>query len=334
MDEADLARGEEPFASGAIEAALRMLEINSTPSDLREVVILSDGRDGYIRVADLVSDHVAPACQASATRCTAKGQAGETGKESQAAWESIPGMDNEGASKGCTKDVLSCAIPKVSGTLRSREDTVRDYLVALVHALRAGGVRLSAISIPGTDEVGKARLQALAIKTGGTFRTADATSQLKALSKALSLELASEIMITPDQGLRPDTRYALAASVLDLGLVANSYGFATGNRVLFLEGPLSKARSWLIGKIGHTWGPIVFWTALVLSVVFIALFLYGMGKVVKGMIMGAGKKAAGKVKGKMKPPATPKLPGGKPPAMKLPGVKLPGVKLPPMPQPK
>ncbi len=345
MDETDILRGEEFFAAGAIEAALRILEVNSSPSDLREVIVLSDGRDGYMRVADLMSDHVAPACRKQAKQCTQKGQATEQPKDELAAWESIPGMDHEGGSKGCTREVLACAIPKVADALRVREEAVRDYLVRMVYALRAAGVRVSSIAIPGSDEVGRARLQALALKTGGTFRAATATSQLKASSKALSLELASQIMVTPDESLDPEALYAIAATVSDLGLIANGYGFVTGKRVLFFAGPLGKARAWVIGKLGHTWGPIVFWVALVLAVLAAIFFVYMMGKMIVGMIKGAGKKAAGKVKGKFKPPAAPKLPGVKPPAVKPPAVpkvpgvkppavKLPGVKLPPIPKPK
>lgn len=301
----------EPFAAGAVEAAMRLLMAGSDPEADRLVLLLSDGRDGYLRVADLAGDRVSRsrACTEDAAACAAPpGGSRRT--------RTAPADDHEGGSPQCTRQTLECAIPRVANILRKREDVVREYLLALVPRLRAAEVRVHAIALPGTDEVGAARLQALALKTGGTYRAAGNVALIeKGAARALAEELASQVVVVPPSGLDPEQEYSVAVALGGEERIASApYRFRTGARVFFFERPIARARAWVLSKLGHTWGPPVFWTALVLGVLMALALVWTLGK----GIVGLGKWVA--KKGGAKAPKAPKPPGG----VKVPTLKRPG----------
>lgn len=301
----------EPFALGAIEAAARLLMIGVEPEAERLILLLSDGQDGYLRVADVASDQIrrSRACTDVATACASAGRGGRGRTPA-------PSEDHEGGSPECTRQVLECAIPRVSAALRRREDMVREYLLGLIPRLRAASIRIHAIALPGTEEVGAARLRALALKTGGTFRSAENLAILdKGAASSLAEEIASQVVVFPPVGLEPETEYSVAVAVGgEERLFSAPYRFRTGKRVLFFERPLGRARSWVLSKIGHTWGPPAFWTAVVLGALMALALVWTLGK----GVVGLGKRLVQKGRGAA--PKTPKPPSG----VKVPTLKRPG----------
>ncbi len=301
----------EPFAAGAVEAAARLLMAGSDPEAERLVLLLSDGRDGYLRVADLASERVSRgrACTEGAKSCAARA-AREAGRG-----RAPPGGDHEGGSPECTREVLECAIPRVATALRRREDVVREYLTLLVRRLRAAHVRVHAIALPGTDEVGTRRLQAISLKTGGTFRSAgDVALLAKDVPQALADEMKSQVVIIPPVGLDPEQEYSVAVTLAGQERVSSApYRFRTGPRVFFFERPLARARAFVISKLGHGLGPPVFWVGVVVGTLMVLAMAWTMGK----GIVGLGKRLV--KKGGVQVPKAPKPTGGKIPTLKRPG---------------
>lgn len=292
----------ENFAEGAFEAALRMLAANTRPGTVRDVVLVSDGRDGYLRYADAAWDGVASACMKSAPECRRKAT------EKDPSWEEA--FDHEGGSPRCSRAVVDCAVPQVNRVLRDREQVVRDHLVRLVGWARAADVRVLALGVPGADAVGAARLEALALATGGTWRAApDAAALAKASAGALAGEMASALVIRPGVGLEAGKAYQVAVRV-DGELRSLPYPFLAGAREWPFAGLAARGRTLAIAKLGHGWGPPAFWAAVVLGALAAIGMLWLLGKGIVALV----KKAAGKgpKPPKVAKPAIPKLkrPGG------------------------
>lgn len=279
----------EPFAGGAIEAAARLAAVGSEQSALRMVIVLSDGRDGYLRATDLASEKIA-----QNRECTQAAQACAQARAKAGLQRNATTLDHEGASPECTKQVLSCTLPKVAQAMRRREEVVADYLSGLVPRLRAMNIRVHAIALPGSDEVGKKRLAALALKTGGTYREAENAGVLeKGVALALAAELQSQVVVTGAESLDPEQEYtALVVLSGEERIVSPPYLFKTGKRVFFFEKPVEKARRWVISKLGHTLGPPVFWVGLVVGTAVALFFVYLSGKGFVGLVKGFGKRKA------------------------------------------
>jgi hypothetical protein len=281
----------ERYAAGAIEAALRLLITGSAPSALRSLVIFSDGRDGYLRVADAAGDRVAARCRDEARVCTAS----SSGKNS------LNGgfqPDSENASKPCSRAVLECSVPKVAEALARREQVARDRLVELVLLARSAGVRISTVALPGTDEVGNARLESLAIRTGGTFRSAPASNRLKASGAAVAAELSRQAVVRPGVSLQAGREYGLVVTAGDLK--SATFRFTAGTGGIAGSSAWVRARGFAIGRLGHRWGPPAFW---------VVSFLAGLAVLGIGYARGKGIWALVKKVGKAKRPKGPAVPG-------------------------
>lgn len=298
----------EPFAEGAVEAAARLLMVGSEPEAERLVILLSDGRDGYLRVADLASERISRgrACTEAAKSCLERHDM-KRGRKGAA-------YDHEGGSPECTREVLECAIPKVARGLRRREEVVSEFLGMLMRRLRAGRIRVHAISLPTTDEVGSRRLQALTFKTGGTLWTAQNVAVLeKDAPQALADAMKSQVVIYPPGRLDADREYSVVVSLGDEErLVSAPYRFRTGPRVFFFERPLMRARGWVLARVGHDLGPPVFWMAVVLATLMTLSIVWKVGK------GGVGLAKRLVQKGGVKAPKVPKA-SAKVPTLKRPG---------------
>jgi hypothetical protein len=292
IDRADEAYVRDRYAVGAIEAALRMLVSGSPASSLRSIVLFSDGRDGYLRFADAAGDKAAARCRSEAGECAGKA-GGRTGEGGSA-------YDPEGASKACSRAVLECSIPRVSEALARREAAVRDVLVDLVRLARAAGVRITTVALPGTDDVGAARLQSLAIRTGGTYRPALATNQLKAAAGAVAAEFQRQAVIRPGTSLESGRDYVVVVTAGDLK--SPPFRFVAGGGTWLGAGAWSRARAAAIAKLGHGWGPPVLWIVAILAAVAVLGLALALGKGVKALV--------GKIGAPPKPkrPTTPKMP--------------------------
>jgi hypothetical protein len=283
--------GRERFAAGAVEAAARLLEVAAPAGAARDVVLISDGQDGYLRLPELAHAAAVRKCGGSASACRSA-----AGKASAASAE-------EGGSRECVAAALECSIPKVADARVAREGVVREVLGSLVATAAASGVRVFPIAMPGTDDVGRARLAALAARTGGTLRSAPNAPSISVVAGQLAAEIASEVVVTPGKSLDASRRYQVVA-VVDRELKSDAFAFTTGPRPWPLQGRVAGLRSLAIGKLGHAWGPPVFLIAAVLAALVAIGLVLTLGRAVVGL---AKKLGAPKVpKPKIQRPAVPK----------------------------
>ena len=292
IDRVDETYVRDRYAGGAIEAALRLLMTGASQSSLRSIVLFSDGRDGYLRYADAAGDKAAVRCRSEAPACAGRagGKVGEAGSA----------LDSEGASAACSRAVLECTIPRVSEALARREQVVREALVDLVRLSRAAGVRITTVAMPGTDDVGVARLQALAVRTGGTFRPALAVNQMKAAAGSVAAEFLRTTVIRPGTSLEDGHEYSVIVTSGDLK--SAPYRFVAGPGTYQGAGRWSRARAFAIAKAGHGWGPPILWIVTVLGVLAVLGIALALGKGVSALV----KKIAAPAKPKR--PATPRMP--------------------------
>ncbi len=291
------AENPELFAEGAIEAGLRMLAAGTVPGTVRDLVLVSDGRDGYLRFADAAWDDVASACMKVAPECRRSSRAAE-----DSTWEGA--FDHEGGSPRCSRAVVDCAAPQVNQVLRGREQIVRDRLVRLVGLARAADTRVMALGLPSADVAGIGRMQGLALATGGTWRAApDAATLGKTSASSVGRELSSALAIRPGVDLEPGGAYQVAVRV-NRDLVSLPYPFVAGQRTFPLSGLVTTGRAFAIARLGHAWGPPLFWVAVVLGVLAAIGMLFLLWKGIVALV----KKIAGKGPKKPKKPATPAMP--------------------------
>jgi len=281
------------FAQGAVEAALRWLALASSQRAQRLVVILSDGRDGYLRVADLAGDRHSRRCQSRVDACRAR-----TGDRRS-------GMDMEGASPQCSRGVMECLVPKVAQGLRSREEVVLNRMTALVRMARALEIQVHVLALPGTDAVGRARLRALAIRTGGGYWEAPDLPGLEDAAARLAASLSRQAVLEPRKSLEAGVPFHLKASWQ--GVESGWHPFVAAPGDAFWRGPWTRVRAAVLGRLGHDFGPPVLWIGLVAAALLALGLLWMMGKGVKAL--------ASKVGAPKKPqrPAAPKMPALKRP---------------------
>ncbi len=283
------------FAAGAVEAAIRVLQASSPPDAVRNVVLFSDGRDGYLRAADAVADKVTPGCKASAPAC--KGAA-------DVSLDLTHYHDIDAGARRCSLAVLDCVVPKVSAALVSRQLAVRARLDELVRMARVAGVRIDAVAVPGTDESGASRLRFLAVRTGGTFQSVATVADLEKTGAVAGERLAQQAVLKPGRSLSSGTTYA--AKVVASGFEPASYVFVTGPGRLPGAGPFAKVRAFAIRQLGHTWGTVALWAVAGLLALGLLLLAWKIARAIAG-----GRKKGGK---------PPKLPSSK---LKRPDAKAP-----------
>lgn len=287
----------EPFGKGALDAALRLILLRAGSHDLRLIVLFSDGKDGYLRVKDVLARKMArlkkcarvPACRKATTEAD---------------------LDFEGGSLSCTRELLECAGPRVRDALVAREKVVAEYLAGFTALARAASVRVFTVATPESDEMGRKRLAVLARKTAGSARVARTPGEVALAGESVALELGTEVVVMPGQTLDARSRYSLLL-VVDGRVRYGPYRFASGEKVWFFEAPLRKARGVAIRKLGHNLGPPVFWVVLVLGTLLALFLLYKLGKGIAALLKRLFKRGA-------KPP--------KPGPMKVPRLKRPPVR--------
>jgi hypothetical protein len=275
---------DEYFAKGALEATLKLFMLFADDADVHDIVLVSDGKDGYLMARDVIAKKIA-----GSSRCTRKVEAchGASGLED--------------TSEECTRQVLACVLPDVGYALKKREDTVRANFEGLLPLLQSFGVRIFTISLASDDPACAMRLQALSLKTGGTFRDGASPDAFLNSAKDLASEISSEFVVKPKKSLKGQTRYTV--EVASGGVRSLPLSFTTPKSSFFFEPLYRKGRQYAIGRLGHFWGPIAYWCVLALVAVMAFFMLRNFGRMIKGIF--SAKKAT---KAKQAVPKIPKIP--------------------------
>jgi hypothetical protein len=145
------------------------------------------------------------------------------------------------------------------------------------------------------------RLQALSLKTGGTFRDGASPDAFLNSAKDLASEISSEFVVKVKKSLKAQTCYTV--EVASGGVRSLPLSFTSPRSSFFFEPPYRKGRQYAIAKLGHFWGPIAYWFVLALVAVMAFFVLRGFGRMIKGIF--SAKKAS---KAKQAVPKIPKIP--------------------------
>jgi hypothetical protein len=153
-------------AKPAFETALEMLVRDAKPGQPKNLILLGDGRDGYIfRTQE---------CKSSfADRCRKP-------KDGQ---------------KPSYREVKACMDELVKKLLVQEQKTFEAKLTRWIGLAKASGVRVHSVVNPNAEPHERERLEVLALRTGGTVRFADDPNQVVDLYTDLVDEITGQIVI-------------------------------------------------------------------------------------------------------------------------------------------
>ena len=165
------------FSSSAWEEALFTLLTDTRPGEQPVLLLVSDGRDGYIGDVALCQAHPPPACAALLSDTT---PAGKTRVQS------------------CIADVLGQRVAAAQ-----QEFAVR--AASWLALLRAAGIRVFAVGLGSTGrDFELERLRLLAERSGGTWRLAADDDAVGPAVLATMAELSGQLVVDVDVPVRAD----------------------------------------------------------------------------------------------------------------------------------
>jgi hypothetical protein len=266
---------------GAFGEALRLLLRYGKPGHRKAIIVLSDGRDGYLDDEEKCRS----AYRRSKLCRAAKG------------WK---------ARKECVQDLLNKRATELQTQFRDRAG----QWLAL---LRAEGIRVFAVAYGMKQSNGRylshdyerERLELLAQKTGGTYREVTSTTSVEPAAVAIARELMNERVITVDAGLVQHSEYKLQlVAMVKIGAAASLplksviVPFATETIQSGAGHWLNTKAAWLKAKVGT----VLFWVIVVIGAIVLLFLLWMLFKLLKGIgkgifkvfkkIFKLGKKAA------------------------------------------
>ena len=264
----------EKFARGAIEAAARLVTAFAPRGSERVVVLLSDGRDGYLDAQTVFAASVAKKCQ----------------------------------KQGGIRQALQCLAKAIAQKVRPRYKARVRYLKRLIPLLQAMNLRVFAVSYPGSHALEEEILRALTAKTGGTFRSGrdKARKGLISLITRTTTEIAQEAVITLDKSLDTGRWYAFDAMAQQQQTKRELTGrhpyvaFVAPRQFIVIRA-FNRVEGFVISKAGNDWGPPLTWVLLVLAVFLVYVFISGIIKLIKGLKnIGKAKKLQKAARAKLK----------------------------------
>ncbi len=273
---------------GAFEEALRMLVRYSKAGHRRALIIVGDGRDGYL-------DDDSTCREFYSTRdpeCSTQGK-------------DLRGRARKEKITQCVQRKMDARATKVQERFAERASTwlalarAADVQIHVVtYAMRrADGSVLS-------HEWERERLELLAQKSGGTYREVVRPRDASEVAVTLGKELTEGYVLRVNAGLTSETPYKVQLKAVLKHSEGLDGGKTLSSQVVELTAPFigEGAEYWLKEKNG--WlraevGPIAYWGVIVLLVILLLVLFWFFFKLVKAAVMklvGAvfkkGKKAA------------------------------------------
>lgn len=299
----------EQVYGGAIDEALRMLVQKGAAGRPKYLILLSDGKDGYLDVQDdcrlKYLQDVKDTLEQYRTAC----------KEQTSGWKAagacLKGIDFQGK----TKQLKAQAESKLAQRVVAEQQRFRDQRLAPWLALaNAADIAVYAVGYPLGLPAERERLEILSLKTGGTYREVTEAAEVGDAYSDVVDELANQYVIVFDAGLKSKETAAFSVKLT----VAGIGSFQTAVYSAFVPEALSgfaalkalgqdKLR-WLEAKVGSPWHIVIVIAAALLALLFVFLFFKLLIALVK-KIFGKGAKAA-KGAAKAAAGAAKKLPAG------------------------
>jgi len=259
---------------GAFEEALRLLVRYSQPGHRRAIIVIGDGRDGYLEDDSSCREYYATRDR----QCSEQGAnlRGKARKEQITAC--VQRKMDERASR-----VQEAFAKRAQGWLAlARAAEVKVH--AITYAMRrADGSVLS-------HEWERERLELLAHKTGGTYREVVKPRDASEVAATLGMELTQGFVLRLDAGLLSKTPYKMQLKATIADAVEPTKGKALVSQKVSFTSPfigegfeywLRAKNDWLKSKVG----PIVYWVILIAAALVLLLLVWLAFKLVKALVM-------------------------------------------------
>lgn len=277
--------------AGAFEEALRMLLVYGRPDARKAILVIGDGRDGYL------DDDITCRRYYSAEEKFCAGEAKE-------------GMSSPQARQA----VLSCVQALLNTRATIMQNRFRERAAEWIALARAADIRVYAIGYSminpseGDADAGRIsydyereRLELLALKTGGTYREVLAPGKIEGAVKAATNEIQGEFIIELGGVLESEQSYSVQVEAIlkfgstKRGIKSVRYEFEAP----FIPGGFWW---WLEQKnkeFKEKVGTVLYWVIIVVAILLILLILWLLFKLLKaifkkifGAIFKKGAKAA------------------------------------------
>ena len=258
--------------TGALDVAARLLAAHARPKSLRVLLVISDGKDGYLLAAAECS---APATEA----CRVKG----VGRA----------------------EMRACVRKEIERRVHApRQKRFVDKARRLLPLLRAAGVRLDAVLVPTALPHEAERMKLLSLKSGGTYRFAEDDDDLLPAAEAAVMEVAGALVadVVPDD---PETlprgeamRLAMSVSVPGPDGIRETVHTSAASLILpeppgGIAGAMQSFQAWLEGKVGKKAARIIMIVLAVILAMILLFIVYKVGR----KLLALPKKLKGKAKG-------------------------------------
>lgn len=149
------------FETSAMDEALRLLLRDGRPAEQKSLLLISDGKDGYLKADELCRQSPPPRC------------ADKTGK----------------ARDRCVSDELEDQVKR-------DQQAFRRHALHWIGVARAAGVRIFAVGLGALgDRWELDRLRLLAERTGGTYREAEQEGDIAGAVAAMGAEVFEQVVI-------------------------------------------------------------------------------------------------------------------------------------------
>jgi hypothetical protein len=197
------------YETSALDMALRVLLRDGRPNEHKTLVLLSDGKDGYLFADDMCRQKAPPKC-----------------------------ADLDKAARDrCVSELLD------SATKQEQVDFAR-HAAHWIGVARAAGIRIFAVGIGSLGERWELdRLRVLAERTGGTYREAAEESDLAGAVNKMGAELFDQVVIDFEHQLPAEAGDKLELRLdleLEPTMVAGETKLVTGR----FELPLPEPKTW------------------------------------------------------------------------------------------
>ncbi|GMV38325.1 MAG: hypothetical protein AMXMBFR64_00410 [Myxococcales bacterium] len=275
----------------AVTEALEMLVRSGEGLDGLELVLVTDGRDGYLFRRDdcrtVFQDERCP--RTVAPQPAATGKPGKAGKPTRLSDEQVTA-------------VRTCVSANMHALLKKEQEAFVDRARAWLTLARASGIRIHAVGVrtglEGENELELDRLRVLSQQTGGTWRLAEDANEVYEQVTNLADELAGQYVIdVEDAGIAPGetVELGITATVLDGPTVDAADGFVITAAVVETgaQGLAKRTFERLVDKVGWTWAVVIAIAVAVIVLLIVLLIFYKTIKAIVGKLAKKAKAAAG-----------------------------------------
>lgn len=184
----EVAAEEFPSEPSALDVALENVIRDGAPGQPRIIVIIGDGKDGYI----LGQEDCVGKAQAD---CDSRAKAERPSRRQMRA----DGLNRAARNKRVKDWRLGrrkCINDEVIKSEKYAQERFRDRLPTWLGLAKAGNVRIHTLANPLARPHEAQRLEVLSLKTGGTYRSASSSNELIELATELADEISNQYVFT------------------------------------------------------------------------------------------------------------------------------------------